>query len=1027
MQSDFGDTTLDPERELRTLGAAERRRRRRGLAWTAAATCAALVFVLLAWEWLTGGAGLARPAGYAVATASAVTGLVVALTRWRAPATGAGEVAARLERLFPQARGRVTASLEPGDAGLAGARTVRAREWVARRGGARLDRAYAETALARLARWRRVTIALGAVALAIAVVEPAAGRRVVRAMLDPATLWSAGSADWRVTPGDAEVEYGAGVAGAARYRGTEAEGPLVLEWQEAEAAWRADTLGESPEGGWRWDAVAIERRYRLRFGSAVSPEYTLAVRAPLALVRVEARSPGEAWIPLAGRVVTADQALEVRGEANGALEAVVVVDAAGREFPLAAAGATFRGPLRGLSLGEARLVARGAGGRRLDGPAFTVLSPGSAFVEILRPTENPAALAAESAWLEVRAGAASGLAALSWETDDGRSGRLAAVAGARDTVVTAIAPLAAGRSPGDTIRYRVVARPAAGGGATSGWRTAVVASAAALRAAAAREREAAGEEVAAALAATRRAAEDRGDTPGPAETDEADRLDRRLAEAADSLARALDRTLSDPEIDPELAARLEAYRQQLEGVADAEFDPPRGAPPDPAAEAEARAAVLEAIAERLDEIERSIEAMAAADSLEALAGAQSALAEETRASEGLEGIAERQEALSDAAREAAAGLSEAARSGLEEALEAAAGEIEAGDAAAAADAQQRAAGEMMQAAGQTRAEVSEGGGASAPNRAALDRAGAESLFLAERQRELAEREGRLSDAGERAARLARQRVVTGGLDRALGTLVEAIGGQPAGMELAMRIAQAVYATRQAEAAVERAVAGPGGAAAVRSSAEDAATALALLARGLFLPAGGGGGTGGAGQPGESGALSDQLQRMAESQAAMADAMASGREPSGGTAEAAAAERRMAEELREMGGALEEEGLDARSIEALARAVEAASTRLERGLAGARTETDLRSLARRLADFGRMIDREESERRQSETARSFVPADPPPLEARVTAPVLDPATALAPWAGTLPAEMLAPARRYLERLADEGVRAREGEL
>jgi hypothetical protein len=166
--------------------------------------------------------------------------------------------------------------------------------------------------------------------------------------------------------------------------------------------------------------------------------------------------------------------------------------------------------------------------------------------------------------------------------------------------------------------------------------------------------------------------------------------------------------------------------------------------------------------------------------------------------------------------------------------------------------------------------------------------------------------------------------------------------------------------------------------------------------------------------------------MAAAQAAMADAMAGGEEPAGGNAEAAAAERQAAGELREMGEELEEEGVDSRSIEALARAIEEASTRLERGLSGARTESDLRTLARRLADLGRMIERQESERRRSETARAFIPAAPPPLEDRVTAPVLDPDAALAPWAGTLPAGTLEAARRYLERLAEEGVRARGSE-
>lgn len=246
------------------------------------------------------------------------------------------------------------------------------------------------------------------------------------------------------------------------------------------------------------------------------------------------------------------------------------------------------------------------------------------------------------------------------------------------------------------------------------------------------------------------------------------------------------------------------------------------------------------------------------------------------------------------------------------------------------------------------------------------------------------------------------------------------------MEIAMRIAHAVYSTRRAEDALEGARAGPGAAVAVRSAAEEAATALALLSRSLFLPGGGGGGQGGAGQEGESGPLSEQLQQMAQAQAAMADALAGGQEPEGGTAEAAAAERQAAADLRAMSAALEEEGLDARSIEALARSVDAASTRLERGLAGARTETELRSLARRLADLGRMIERETEERRRSETARSFLPVDPPPLGERVTAPILDPATALAPWSGDLPSEMLGAARRYLERLADEGVREGGGE-
>lgn len=1018
-----------PDPELRTLGAAESRRRRRGLIWTGAASCAAFVFLALVWEWITGGAGPARAAGYAASLAFVVAGAALAARRWLEPPGDARAIANRLERLYPQARGRVSAALGPVAPGLAGAPTSRGREWLARRGSRRLDRAFSEDTRTRLARWRRAALALASLALAVGVAEPAAGPRVLRAVLAPASLWSGAGADWRVEPGNAEVDYGAALDGVARYAGPVSEGPLVLEWQAGESAWRFDTLGAGPSGSWRWREVSVERRYRLRYGGAASPEFRVAVRPPMALVRVEARGPGEAWAPLAGRMATADEVLEIRGEASGAVAAAAVIDAGGREVPLAVDGESFAGSLRGMAVGTARLVVEGAGGTRLEGPGFLVVARGGAFVQVLRPLEDPATLAAESAWLEVRAGAPAGLASLGWETADGAGGAVAVAAGTRDTVVTSPVALAAGRLPGDTIRYRVIARPVSGAAAASPWREAVVASTDLLRAAAGEERRAAGAEVAAALEAARRAAEERGDVPGQESAARAEEIDRRLSGAADSLARALDRTLSDPDIDPELAAALEGYRRQLAGVAEATFDRQNGSPPDPAAAAEARAAVLEAISERLAEIERSLRRAAAADSLERLSGAQSDLAEETREAtpEALDrSIADRQRALSEAARKAAAELSDAARAGLEEALEAAAGEIEAGDAAEAASAQERAAAEMLQAAGETRSEEGQRGGDGASHREAFDRAGAESLFLAERQRELADRPGRLSDAGERAARLAGQRVVTGGLERALGTMVEAIGGSPAGMEIAMRIAHAVYSTRRAEEAVERAGAGPGAAVAVRTAAEEAATALALLSHSLFLPGGGGGGQGGAGQEGESGPLSGQLQQMAQAQAAMADALAGGQEPAGGTAEAAAAERKAAADLRAMSGALEEEGLDARSIEALARSVDAASTRLERGLAGARTETELRSLARRLADLGRMIERETDERRRSETARPFLPVEPPPLGERVTAPILDPASALAPWAGDLPSEMLAAARAYLERLADEGVREAGGE-
>ncbi|HET6639317.1 MAG TPA: hypothetical protein VFH82_11115, partial [Gemmatimonadota bacterium] len=472
------------------------------------AISAAFAFALLAWEGVTGGGGSARAVGYAAALLLAGAGAAMAVRGWLAGARGEREVAARLECLFPQSRGRVTASLEDGGQGLAAAVTSGGREWLARRGAARLDRALGEDAQARLGRWRRAALGFAVLAVATALAEPAAAPRVLRAVLAPSTLWRGESAAWRVTPGDAEVEYGAGVVVRGRYLGPAAEGPLVLEWQEGEEAWRSDTLGPESAGSWHWDGVTVERRYRVRYGRAASREYTVSVRAPLALVRVEARGTDEAWAPLAGRTTSADEPLEIRGGATGDLASASVIDAGGREIPLAVAGASFRGPVRGLAPGEARVVAVGASGARLEGPAFRVVARGGAFIDVLRPAENPATLAAESAWLEVRAGAPAGLVSLGWETADGRAGAIDVAPGTRDTIASAVVPLAAGRMPGDTVRYRVVARPASGGGAASPWRTAIVASAATLRAAAEEERSAAARQVEAALEAARRAAEE---------------------------------------------------------------------------------------------------------------------------------------------------------------------------------------------------------------------------------------------------------------------------------------------------------------------------------------------------------------------------------------------------------------------------------------------------------------------------------------------------------------------------------------
>ena len=106
-------------------------------------------------------------------------------------------------------------------------------------------------------------------------------------------LWEAGSADWRVTPGDVEVEYGAGVRGPRATWERKRRVRSSSSGRRGETAWRADTLADAPGGARRWETLAVERRYRLRFGSGVSPEYTLAVRGSSRSSGVEARVPGE--------------------------------------------------------------------------------------------------------------------------------------------------------------------------------------------------------------------------------------------------------------------------------------------------------------------------------------------------------------------------------------------------------------------------------------------------------------------------------------------------------------------------------------------------------------------------------------------------------------------------------------------------------------------------------------------------------------------------------------------------------------
>jgi hypothetical protein len=300
------------------------------------------------------------------------------------------------------------------------------------------------------------------------------------------------------------------------------------------------------------------------------------------------------------------------------------------------------------------------------------------------------------------------------------------------------------------------------------------------------------------------------------------------------------------------------------------------------------------------------------------------------------------------------------------------------------------------------------------------------MFLAQRQRELAEAMVRPpTGAGEHAARVARQAVVGRGLETALGALVEAIGGRPAGVELATRLAQAVFSVRYAGEAVG---APPGqglGNAQVQAATEDAATALMLLARAFLLPENEGATGGAEGTAGSSGQVARQLESMAQAERSLADAVGSSDEPVGANPEAAAAQREVGQQLDEIATELLEMGIDVRTIQGLETAVEELARQLERGVPGARAKTDLRALARRLGDVGRMVERETTDRRRAEAAGVFVPEAPPPLPSRAGAHRLDPEAALAPWRSALPRSALDSVRAYLESLAEAGVRSPSG--
>jgi len=131
-------------------------------------------------------------------------------------------------------------------------------------------------------------------------------------------------------------------------------------------------------------------------------------------------------------------------------------------------------------------------------------------------------------------------------------------------------------------------------------------------------------------------------------------------------------------------------------------------------------------------------------------------------------------------------------------------------------------------------------------------------------------------------------------------------------------------------------------------------------------------------------------------------------------------------LEELRDSLVEAGVDPAALRSLQESMDGVAGRLERGLPGARLESELRSLSRRFADLGKVVDRSASEQRTSRTAGPFLPLDPPALPRRATAPRLDPEAALAPWRGALPPASVEAGRAYLERLAEEGVREPDAE-
>lgn len=1030
------------ENELLNLAAAARRRRRRTLAWTAVALVAACLVLLIGWEGVVGPVSSWRPLGYVTGAIILTAGAAWIAGRWGGRPS-AGEIARRIDRLFPQTRGGAVGLEAPASGSLAMRRRAEILGWMKRRGEARLEEALGEEER-RAARERRwIALGLAGLAALTALTTPDAARRVSAALGAPSSIWRSPSVGWRIAPGDVQVERGATIDGEARFVGPAVGAALVLERRSPGGSWSGETLASAPSGSWRWDAVAADIEYRVRYGPFTSAIRRVSVRAPLAVVRLEGRTPAGPWFPLVGRTLPGGARLEVRGESSRSLTSAVLEVGEAGPLGLEIGGRSFSGSVVPTS-GPARVVVRDADGRTASSEPFQIAAEGAAWVDVVLPAEDPVVLTAVRGWVEARAGSAAGLSQLRWETDDGRSGSLGDPAGARDTTLSGAVPLAQDAAPGETLRYRATVLDLAGRRASSPWQTAIVADRSRLAQLARTEREAARERMADRIEEAggvegREASDPPGQRAGePPEgrpgirPDDPEDIDERLRQAADSLVSALDRTLADPGLPRGLAERMEGYRRLLQGASRTQLAPPPGVAPDPAAQAAARASVLEAIRRGLTEIDSLLAVRAGIDSLNRIADAETSLAERSRraTSEELSGeIAESQDALAESAREAATPFPKRLEESVDGALGQAAEGVRSGDPARAAQAQRDAASALSRAAEQAQASLQADAEEQARNRAALDRAGGEVLFLAEREQDLVERMASPAlSADEHASRAARQRVVTDGLERTLDTLLETIGGRPAAADLAEALTEAVYLTRIAEERVAEAslglTAGPvidAGPPAVVAAAD----ALARLARALLLPAGGTSASAGAGQPSGSGAsaaaAATQLQAMAEAERALADGLAPGTFGEGGNPDAAAEQREIGRQLDDLADDLVEAGVDPASLRALEEAVAGVTGRLERGLPGARMESELRSLSRRFADMGRMVDRSLSERRRSRTAGPFLPEHPPELPERVTAPLLDPEAALAPWRESLPVDAVESGRAYLERLAEEGVR------